>query len=166
MSSCVEEDFIFGLDLGHHSLTHAHAIVGRGRGRHVRVQHVLCVHRRLLGLVLKEERVIGRRAVPVYEVDDEVALLDLRAAVVRPVVHRLVRRLRRLALSSKFLYTATVCITTAFFCDIRKDLRATSAMMDVPTDEQELPEPVKLRAICEVPDEWEKLGRIRHQRTT
>ena len=37
------------------------------------------------------------RAVPVYEVDDEVALLDLRAAVVRPVVHRLVRRLRRLA---------------------------------------------------------------------
>ena len=62
--------------------------------------------------------------------------------------------------------TATVCITTAFFCDIRKDLRATSAMMDVPTDEQELPEPVKLRAICEVPDEWEKLGRIRHQRTT
>ena len=60
MSSCVEEDFIFGLDLGHHSLTHAHAIVGRGRGRHVRVQHVLCVHSRLLGLVLKEERVIGR----------------------------------------------------------------------------------------------------------
>ena len=45
-------------------------------------------------------------------------------------------------------------------------LRAMSAMMDVPTDEQELPEPVKLRAICEVPDEWEKLGRIRHQRTT
>ena len=39
-------------------------------------------------------------------------------------------------------------------------------MMDVPTDEQELPEPVKLRAICEVSDEWEKLGRIRHQRTT
>ena len=71
MSSCVEEDFIFGLDLGHHSLTHAHAIVGRGHGRHVRVQHVFCVHRRLLGLVLKEERVIGRRAVPVYEVDDE-----------------------------------------------------------------------------------------------
>ena len=28
--------------------------------------------------------------------------------------------------------------------------------MDVPTDEQELPEPVKLRAICEVSDEWEK----------
>ena len=51
-------------------------------------------------------------------------------------------------------------------CDVRKYLRATSAMMDVPTDEQELPEPVKLRAICEVPDEWEKLGRIRHQRTT
>ena len=52
------------------------------------------------------------------------------------------------------------------FCDVRKVLRATSAMMDVPTDEQELPEPVKLRAICEVSDEWEKLGRIRHQRTT
>ena len=41
----------------------------------------------------------------------------------------------------------------------------TSAMLDVPTDEQELPEPVKLRAICEVSDEWEKLGRIQHQRT-
>ena len=40
------------------------------------------------------------------------------------------------------------------------------AMMDVSTDEQELPEPVKLRAICEVSDEWEKLGRIRHQRAT
>ena len=50
--------------------------------------------------------------------------------------------------------------------DVRKYLRATSAMMDVPTDEQELPEPVKLRAICEVSDEWEKLRRIRHQRTT
>ena len=62
--------------------------------------------------------------------------------------------------------TATVCITTAFFCDVRMFLRATSAMMDVPTDEQELPEPVKLRALCEVSDEWEKLGRIRHQRTT
>ena len=49
---------------------------------------------------------------------------------------------------------------------MRKYLRATSAMMDVPTDEQELPEPVKLRAICEVSDEWEKLRRIRHQRTT
>ena len=49
---------------------------------------------------------------------------------------------------------------------VRKVLRATSAMMDVPTDEQELPEPVKLRALCEVSDEWEKLGRIRHQRTT
>ena len=33
-------------------------------------------------------------------------------------------------------------------------------------DEQELPEPVRLRAICVVPDEWEKLGRIRHQLTT
>ena len=42
----------------------------------------------------------------------------------------------------------------------------TSAVMDVPIDEQELPEPVRLRAICVVPDEWEKLGRIRHQRTT
>ena len=31
--------------------------------------------------------------------------------------------------------------------------------MDVPTDEQELPEPVRLRAICEVSDEREKLGR-------
>ncbi len=51
-------------------------------------------------------------------------------------------------------------------CDVRMFLRATSAMMDVPTDEQELPEPVKLRALCEVSDEWEKLGRIRHQRTT
>ena len=30
----------------------------------------------------------------------------------------------------------TVCITTAFFCDVRKYLRATSAMMDVPTDRQ------------------------------
>ena len=49
---------------------------------------------------------------------------------------------------------------------VRMFLRATSAMMDVPTDEQELPEPVKLRALCEVSDEWEKLGRIRHQRTT
>ena len=39
-------------------------------------------------------------------------------------------------------------------------------MMDVPIDEQELPEPVRLRAIYVVPDEWEKLGRIRHQRTT
>ena len=48
----------------------------------------------------------------------------------------------------------------------RMFLRATSAMMDVPTDEQELPEPVKLRVLCEVSDEWEKLGRIRHQRTT
>ena len=50
--------------------------------------------------------------------------------------------------------------------DVRMFLRATSAMMDVPTDEQELPEPVKLRVLCEVSDEWEKLGRIRHQRTT
>ena len=29
---------------------------------------------------------------------------------------------------------------------------------DVLIDEQELPEPVKLRAICVAPDEWEKLG--------
>ena len=41
-----------------------------------------------------------------------------------------------------------------------------SAMMDVPTDEQELPEPVRLRAICEVSYEKEKLGHIRHQRIT
>ena len=59
-----------------------------------------------------------------------------------------------------------MCITTALFCDVRMFLRATSAMMDVPTDEQELPEPVKLRVLCEVSDEREKLGRIRHQRTT
>ena len=38
---------------------------------------------------------------------------------------------------------ATTCITTALFCDVMKVLRAKSAMMDVPTDEQELPEPVK-----------------------
>ena len=59
-----------------------------------------------------------------------------------------------------------VCISEILFCDVWRFLRATSAMMDVPTDEQELPEPVKLRALCEVSDEWEKLGRIRHQRTT
>ena len=29
-----------------------------------------------------------------------------------------------------------------------------------------IPVKLKLRAICEVSDEWEKLGRIRHQRTT
>ena len=57
-------------------------------------------------------------------------------------------------------------VGTVLFCDVWKDSRATSAMMDVPIDEQELPEPVRLRAICVVPDEWEKLGRIRHQRTT
>ena len=41
-------------------------------------------------------------------------------------------------------------------------------MMDVPIDEQELPDHVRLRMICIVSDEWEKLGlgRIRHQRTT
>ena len=49
---------------------------------------------------------------------------------------------------------------------MRKVSRATSAMMDVPIDEQELPDPVRLRMICIVSDEWEKLGRIRHQRTT
>ena len=59
-----------------------------------------------------------------------------------------------------------VCTSEILFCDVRTFLRATSAMMDVPMDEQELPEPVKLRALCEVPDEWEKLGCIRHQRTT
>ena len=55
-----------------------------------------------------------------------------------------------------------------FYCVLKMTFEAmtTSAVMDVPTDEQELPEPVKLRAICEVSDEWEKLGRIRHQRTT
>ena len=42
---------------------------------------------------------------------------------------------------------------------------ATSAVMDVPTDEQELPEHVRLRAKCAVPGEWQKLGRIRHQTT-
>ena len=40
-------------------------------------------------------------------------------------------------------------------------------MMDVLIDEQELPDPaVRLRMICMVSDEWEKLGRIRHKRTT
>ena len=62
--------------------------------------------------------------------------------------------------------TDTATVGTVLFCDVWKDSRATSAMMDVPIDEQELPEPVRLRAICVVPDEWEKLGRIRHQRTT
>ena len=66
--SCVAEEFVFGLDLGHHSLAHAHAVVGRWRARHVRVQHVLGVHRRLLGLVLEEQRVSGRRAIPVHKV--------------------------------------------------------------------------------------------------
>ena len=49
---------------------------------------------------------------------------------------------------------------------MRKVSRATSAMVDVLIDEQEMPEPVRLRAICVVPDEWEKLGHIWHQRTT
>ena len=73
--------------------------------------------------------------------------------------------------SSKFfisyvLHIDTATVGTVLFCDVWMDSRATSAMMDVPIDEQELPEPVRLRAICVVPDEWEKLGRIRHQRTT
>ena len=64
-------------------------------------------------------------------------------------------------------HTDTATVGTVLFCDVRKFSRATSAMMmDVLIDEQELPEPVRLRAICVVPDEWEKLGRIRHQRTT
>ena len=55
--------------------------------------------------------------------------------------------------------TDTATVGTVQFCDVRKDSRATSAMMDVPADEQELPEPVRLRAMCVVPDEREKLGR-------
>ena len=35
-------------------------------------------------------------------------------------------------------------VGTVLFCDVGKVSRATSAMMDVPIDEQELPEPVKL----------------------
>ena len=46
------------------------------------------------------------------------------------------------------------------------DLDCELYMMVVLIDKQEMPEPVRLRAICVVPDEWEKLGRIRHQRTT
>ena len=57
-------------------------------------------------------------------------------------------------------------VGTGLFGDVRKVSRATSAMMDLPIDEQELPDPVRLRMICIVSDEWEKLGRIRHQRTT
>ena len=57
-------------------------------------------------------------------------------------------------------------VGTVLFCDVWKVSRARSAMMDVLIDEQEMPEPVRLRAICVVPDEWEKLGRIRHQLTT
>ena len=64
-------------------------------------------------------------------------------------------------------HTDTATVGTVLFCDVRKFSRATSAMMmDVLIDEQELPEPVRLRAICVVPGEWEKLGRIRHERTT
>ena len=54
---------------------------------------------------------------------------------------------------------------SVLFFDVWKDSRATSGMVDVLIDEQEMPEPVRLRAICVVSDEWEKLGRIRHQRT-
>ena len=79
----------------------------------------------------------------------------------------------KLSIISKLTYRCgnAVCISDILFCDVRKVLRATSAMMDVPTCEQELPEPVtvthsKPRALGEVPDEREKLGRIRHQRTT
>ena len=61
---------------------------------------------------------------------------------------------------------STVGGSTVLFCDVSKVSRATSAMVDVLIDEQEMPEPVRLRAICVVSDEWEKLGRIRHQRTT
>ena len=66
------------------------------------------------------------------------------------------------------LTNAATTVGTVLFGDVWKDSRATSEMMDVLIDEQEMPEPVrlKLRAICVVPDEWEKLGRIRHQRTT
>ena len=61
-------------------------------------------------------------------------------------------------------HTDTATVGTVLFCDVRKDSRAMIAMMDVPADEQELPEPFRLRATCVVPDEREKLGRIRHQR--
>ena len=66
------------------------------------------------------------------------------------------------------LTSAAATVGTVLFCDVWTVSRARSAMMDVLIDEQELPEPVRLRAICVVPDEWEKLGRIRHrhQRTT
>ena len=58
-----------------------------------------------------------------------------------------------------------VTVGTVFFCDVRKVSRASSAMMDVQIDEQELLDPVRLRMICIVSDKWEKLGRIQHQRT-
>ena len=64
------------------------------------------------------------------------------------------------------LTSAAATVGTVLFCDVSKVSRATSAMVDVLIDEQEMPEPVRLRAICVVSDEWEKLGRIRHQRTT
>ena len=64
------------------------------------------------------------------------------------------------------LTNAAATVGTVLFCDVSKDSRATSGMVDVLIDEQEMPEPVRLRAICVVSDEWEKLGRIRHQRTT
>ena len=81
-----------------------------------------------------------------------------RSALVRPMTYMYNGRGRG--------PTDAATVGTVLFCDVWKDSRATSAMMDVPIDEQELPEPVRLRAICVVPDEWEKLGRIRHQRTT
>ena len=41
--------------------------------------------------------------------------------------------------SSKFYtYTDTVTVGTVLFCDVWKDSRATSATLDVPTDEQGL----------------------------
>ena len=73
--------------------------------------------------------------------------------------------IKLMSTSTKTQKLSSVSLLIAY-CDVRMFLRATSAMMDVPTDEQELPEPVKLRVLCEVSDEWEKLGRIRHQRTT
>ena len=61
-------------------------------------------------------------------------------------------------------HTDAATVGTVLFCDVsvRKFSRATSATMDVLIDEQELPEPVKLKAMCVVQDECEKLGRIRH----
>ena len=66
------------LDGGAHSLAHAHAVVAVALhnhmrcGRHVRMQHVLGVHRRHVLLVVEEQRVVGRRPVVVVNVNDEV----------------------------------------------------------------------------------------------